>query len=149
MLIDTHHFCFTVGDMDRSLRFYRDLLGLHVTHDWVTEAEYLRTMIPLPGLKLRIVFLGLPGTHARLELIDYLEPRGHGRAPATNVPGSAHVCFDVSDIDALYRRLQAAGVEFNSAPVLITSQANYGARAVYLRDPDGNALELRQPAPGI
>lgn len=133
--------------MDRSLAFWRDLLGLTVVHDWVSDADYLRQLIPYPGLRLRLAFLELPGTPTRLELIQYLEPAGQARELPTNVPGAAHVCFDVDDVHAWHEKLSAAGVPFNSPPVLITSQANYGAWGAYLRDPDGITLELRQPPP--
>lgn len=133
--------------MDRSIAFYRDLLGLELQNDWVSEAGYLRVMIPYPGLRLRLAFFRLPGTEMRLELIQYLEPVGAPRELPTNVPGAAHVCFDVDDIEAEYERLRRHGVTFNSAPQLITSKANSGARGVYMLDPDGITIELRQPPP--
>src|SRR5688500_495046 len=92
-----HHVNFTVHDLDRSLAFYRDLLGFELLYDWVSEADSLRRLIPFPGLELRLAFLRLPGTDVRLELIQYLEPAGAPRDLPTNVPGAAHLCFNVSD----------------------------------------------------
>jgi catechol 2,3-dioxygenase-like lactoylglutathione lyase family enzyme len=77
-----------------------------------------------------------------------LDPAGAPREQPTNVPGAAHLCFDVPDIQAAYQELRARGVRFRSAPVEITSAANRGARGVYLSDPDGITLELRQPPAG-
>jgi lactoylglutathione lyase len=146
-LLTTHHFNFTVADMDRSLGFYRDVLGLELLHDWESDAGYLRQIIGFPALRLRLAFLKLPGTEARLELIQYLEPAGTVRDLPTNVPGAAHLCFDVPDVHAAYRELLSKGVRFRSEPVEITSVANKGAWGVYLSDPDGITIELRQPPP--
>lgn len=150
-----HHANFTVSDMDRSLRFYRDLLGLTVIDDWISDAGYLARITAFEGAKLRLAFLALPGTEVRLELIQYLHPTAPPREPSdgrrglpTNVPGAGHICFDVPDVREAYRELSARGVEFKSEPVEITSVANRGAWAVYLVDPDGITIELRQPPPG-
>jgi catechol 2,3-dioxygenase-like lactoylglutathione lyase family enzyme len=145
---NTHHFNFTVADMDRSLGFWRDTLGLEVLNDWVSEAGYLAEINGYPKVRMRLAFLKLPGTEAKLELIQYLEPPGAPRDLPTNVPGAAHLCFDVPDIQAAYEELRARGVRFRSAPVEITSAANRGARGVYLVDPDGITVELRQPPAG-
>ena len=147
-LTTTHHFNFTVADMDRSLGFWRDALGLEVLNDWVSDAPYLSEITGYPGARLRLAFLRLPGTEARLELIQYLDPAGAPREQPTNVPGAAHLCFDVPDIHAAYEELSARGVRFRSRPVEITSVANRGAWGVYLSDPDGITLELRQ-APAV
>ena len=147
-LVTTPHFNFTVADMDRALAFWRDALGLEVLNDWVSEADYLAEITGYPGVRLRLAFLRLPGTEARLELIQYLEPPGAPRDQPTNVPGAAHLCFDVPDIAAAYQELRAKGVRFTSPPVEITSVANRGAWGVYLVDPDGITLELRQPPAG-
>ncbi len=144
-LAAAHHVSFTVADMDRSLRFYCDLLGLEVLADWVSETDYLKTITGFPDARMRLAFLRLPGTEVRLELIQYLAPSAPGPAAPTNSPGAAHLCFDVPDIQAAYRDLRAAGVAFRSEPVEITSVANRGAWGVYLSDPDGITVELRQP----
>jgi lactoylglutathione lyase len=143
-LLNTNHFNFTVSDMDRALGFWRDLLGLEVLHDWVSDAGYLAEITGYPGVRLRLAFLRLPGTSAQLELIQYLAPAGEPRAQPTHLAGAGHVCFDVPDIHAAYQELSARGVRFKSAPVEITSVANKGAWCVYLVDPDGITLELRQ-----
>jgi catechol 2,3-dioxygenase-like lactoylglutathione lyase family enzyme len=145
-LLNTHHFNFTVADMDRSLAFWRDALGLELLNDWVSDAGYLSEITGYPGARLRLAFLALPGTAARLELIQYLQPAGPPRAQQPrNVAGAAHLCFDVPDVQAAYAELRARGVAFTSPPVEITSAANRGAWGVYLTDPDGITLELRQP----
>jgi lactoylglutathione lyase len=147
-LSTTHHVSFAVSDMDRSIAFYRDLFGLEVLNDWVSDAGYLGTITGFGQVRMRLAFVRLPGTDVRLELIQYLEPPGTVRELTSNEPGAGHLCFDVPDIRAAYEQLLARGVRFRSEPVEISSAANRGAWAVYLLDPDGITIELRQPPAG-
>ena len=59
-----HHTGFNVSDMDQSLEFYRDLLGLEVTRDLVFEGEILDKLAGLPESKAHIVYwvMGMIGT---------------------------------------------------------------------------------------
>ena len=72
--------------------------------------------------------------------------------PAIAVPeedgGVGHLALMVDDLDETYARLREASVRFVNPPVEIDAGANRGARAGYLRDPDGITIELVQPAPG-
>jgi catechol 2,3-dioxygenase-like lactoylglutathione lyase family enzyme len=63
--------------------------------------------------------------------------------------GVSHLALEVDDIDAVYRRMKAADIEFVSPPVLITEGINKEGYACYLRDPDGITLELVQPPPRL
>ncbi|MBI3973150.1 MAG: VOC family protein [Chloroflexi bacterium] len=140
-----HHSGFTVSDMERSLAFYRDVLGLPVVADMQPEADYPARVTGFLGATFRIVFLQLaPGGHI-LELIQYKTRAGEPLPLATNRPGCGHICFLVDDLPAVYERLhKQQGVTFVSAPVPITQGANRGGYAVYLRDPDGITVELLQ-----
>lgn len=145
------HTGLTVSDLDRSLHFYRDLLGLALVARWDSSQPYLREVVGFPDADLRIALLRVPaaapgvsGHH--LELLEYRQPRGTRGDPRTCNPGNAHVAFMVQDLDATYRELTAQGVRFKSAPVAITQGRNAGAKAVYLWDPDDITLELVQPA---
>lgn len=141
------HTGFTVGDMARSLAFYRDLLGMEVIGEQVGEAPYLATVIGIPGVRLKMAFLRVPGDTHVLELLEYVSHPGEPTARETNRPGNGHICLFVDDVDTLYRRLSDAGVTFMSAPVEITAGRNRGARAVYARDADGFTVELFQRPP--
>ncbi len=146
------HTGLTVSDLDRSIAFYRDLLGLELVMQWESAQPYLRTIVGYPDAELRIALLRLPGGQAgvsghHIELLEYRAPRGvRGDANTCN-PGNAHVAFVVEDLDAAYADLTARGVRFKSPPVEITAGRNRGAKAVYLWDPDDITLEMVQPAP--
>lgn len=148
--IAIHHTSFTVRDMETSLRFYRDLLGMHVLVDQTPDADYLGEIVGYPGLRLRTVFLCVPNQpDRRLELNQYLNHQGPVGDLSTNRVGSAHLAFVVENIHQFYEEMVGQGVRFKSPPVAITAGTNKGAYAAYFVDPDGIPLEVIQPAPHV
>lgn len=150
-IAEVFHTGLTVSDLDRSLVFYRDLLGLEVVARWDSAQPYLRRIVGFPEAELRIALLRVPaaapGTSGHhLELLEYRVPRGERGDPRTCNPGNVHVCFMVDDLDAVHAELSARGVRFKSAPVAIEQGRHRGGKAVYLWDPDDITLELVQPA---
>jgi catechol 2,3-dioxygenase-like lactoylglutathione lyase family enzyme len=141
------HFALTVSDLERSLRFYRDLLGLEVRVRRIWNEDYVRRMVGFPDASMDIALLALPGDDdQQLELNEYLQPRAGAPRNPINTPGSAHLCFIVDDIQELYELLRQAGTEFVSEPVAVPVGPNKGRRTAYLLDPDGIVVQLMQPS---
>ncbi len=140
-----HHTGLTVRDLDRSLDFYRDLLGMELLFEQEKAGGYLARIVGYPDAHVRMAHLRFPEDEHRLELFQYLSPASRGRAGEPRDVGITHVCLRVDDIEALHERLRAAGVAFTSEPVLVDTGANAGGVGVYLRDPDGVTVELFQP----
>jgi len=143
MVLNTNHMSFTVGDIDRCIRFFTrnfefELEG--VRYD--ITAAYLKKVIGYPDGILHIAFLRFPG--GRIELVEYKKPKGKMLDTSTKNIGSAHICLDVSDIHVLYERLKKNGITCVSEPVLITKGPNEGAYVVYVKGPDGINIELYQ-----
>jgi lactoylglutathione lyase len=148
MLRGVHHAGVTVANLDRSLAFYRDVLGLEVFAVAERRNETIGAIVGYPGAAIKLAFVGVPGDSARVELLEYMEPRGDGPDGETFRPATGHVCFRVDDIDDLYVQIADAGYTPRSpGPVSITEGPNAGARAFYVRDPDGYTVELFQPPP--
>ena len=151
MLLGVFHFSFTVADLDRSVKWYTDVLGMELVHRQVQDNDYTRTLVGIPGAVLEIAQLGLPGvasgpsTHV-LELVEYRHPSGERGALHTQNVGVAHLAFVVDDIADRYQRMLGRGVQFVSPPVAITAGVNRGGFTCYFRDPDGITLELVQPS---
>lgn len=142
------HTSFTVADLDRSLAFYRDLLGLEVL--WIRPNitnKYWRDIVGFPDAVVRGAFLAIPGTSHRLELYEYMHPRGTPADVRTNNPGSVHLCLYVDDARAMHAALSARGVVFRSPPIDLDEGPNIGGVAMYMVDPDGVTIELFQPPP--
>jgi catechol 2,3-dioxygenase-like lactoylglutathione lyase family enzyme len=141
------HTSYTVSNLERSLEFYHDLLGFEVLHirPQITS-HYFREIVGFPEGVIKGAYLAIPGTSHKLELFEYVNPRGAPLDTRNNNPGSSHLAFYVDDLAALYEALKARGVQFRSAPVYMDEGPNEGGWAVYMLDPDGITIELFQPA---
>jgi catechol 2,3-dioxygenase-like lactoylglutathione lyase family enzyme len=143
MITDIHHFSIAVSDMERSLNFYVGLLGMQVTSDRQVKEPFIKTMTGMPQAHLRIVHLQAYGK--RVELIQYLSPKGKPLDTRTCDVGSAHIAFIVDDMERSYEELSKKRVKFRSKPIEIANGPYQGGKAVYFQDPDGINLELVQP----
>lgn len=140
MIRGIHHTAISTGDLERSLRFYRDLLGFETvfSFDWNVGTEVLDRITGLKDSSARVVML--KAGNACVEIFQYETPKpklGEARRPVCD-HGLTHICLEVTDIDGEYERLKAAGMVFHCPP----QEARRGLRATYGRDPDGNVVEL-------
>jgi len=143
------HTGLTVSDLEASLRFWRDALGMREAMSQEKEGGYLEAIVREPGAHVRMVHLEFPDGGSRIELFQYLAPRG-GRVNGRPADvGFSPVCVACTDVDGLVARLVAAGGTPLSDPVDVDTGANRGGRCVYVRDPDGHVVELfAPPRPG-
>lgn len=140
------HVSVTSGDLDRSLAFYCDLLGLELRARGEAEGSSEFEITGIPDASVRWADLQLPHGQV-LELIQYVEPPGTPTRPQANDPGATHISLRVADIEATYERLREANASVRSEPVKITAPGAWnGASAFYATDPDGVTVELIQPA---
>lgn len=140
MIRGIHHTAISTGDLQRSLRFYRDLLGFQevFSSSWDVGAEIADRIVGLKDSSAHLVMLKLG--NACLELFQYASPRPKPGEPTRPVcdHGITHICLEVADIEAEYERLKAAGMRFHCPP----QEVGGGTCATYGRDPDGNVVEL-------
>jgi len=145
-LCGAHHLGLTVSNIERSVHFYRDLLGLPLIRRRSADADYLGRQTGYPGVRLEVASFQLaPTGRLGLELVQYVTHPGEPTDPATNRAGNTHLCFRVDNLQHAYDSLRARGVPFRTTPVAITSGPNQGGFAVYLSDPDDYTIELFQP----
>jgi glyoxylase I family protein len=139
-----HHTGLVVRDLDRSIYFYHDVLGLPFANEptpWFSGGQ-LEQGVGVPGAVLRQVSLWV-GEHSTMELIEYgNRPESSTESVPNNYLGAAHVCFKVDDIDAKKAELEAKGVKFYSDVNVVDDGPLSGWRWCYFSDPDGLALEL-------
>jgi lactoylglutathione lyase len=125
------HTMLPVSDLDRSVAFYTNLLGMHVMRELrVSERG---------GHKVSYVGYGKEGTHPALELIE--------DTSNSDNPWSGHFAIAVSDLPALITKLKVAGVRFTSA--MIKPETGMNDYVANILDPDGFEIELTQRTGGI
>jgi lactoylglutathione lyase len=139
-----HHTGIQVADLDRSIGFYRDVLGFEVVFRWNPQADYIRTMTGYPGADIHSAILRMPGMDYYLEILEYRDVEKTPIDTRTANPGTAHIAFYTDDCEGLYAELTAKGVRSVSPPVTPTIGPNKGGRAVYMIDPDGIRVEFIQ-----
>jgi glyoxylase I family protein len=143
-----HHVGLVVRDLDRSIYFYHDVLGLSFANEptpWFSGPQ-LEKGVGVDGATLRQVSLWV-GENSTLELIEYGNRPESSVAPVpNNYMGAAHVCFKVADVRAKKAELEAAGVQFYTDVNVVDDGPLAGWRWVYFSDPDGLALELVEVA---
>ena len=142
-----YHTGFTVSDMERSLGFYRDVLGLRVVRRQTGTAPYLAQVTGFDGVVLETALLQPADGGSMLELLQYVSHPAPPTDRATNRPGNGHLCFKVDDLRDACAELRRRGVTLISDPAEITAGAHAGGLAVYVRDPDGFTVELYQGPP--
>ena len=140
-----HHTGYTVSDLDRSVTFYRDVLGCEVLATQEKEGGYLAAIVGYPDAHVRMAHLRVAGSEHVIELFEYLTPPGDRADVEPRNVGASHLCFVVEDLRVLYELLREHGVtSFVSPPVEVDTGINRGGLALYLRDPDGITVELFQ-----
>jgi catechol 2,3-dioxygenase-like lactoylglutathione lyase family enzyme len=142
-----HHTGIIVSDLERSIDWYREVLGLELRTEPgpVADDPELGTGLGVPGAALRFATFAV-GDDV-VELLEYSAPPSPIEAPMPqNALGSHHVAFRVDDIQSTYEELTAKGVQFFSPPNAIDEGVLAGWRWAYFTDPDGITLELVEVA---
>jgi catechol 2,3-dioxygenase-like lactoylglutathione lyase family enzyme len=145
MIVGLHHASITTADLTRLTSFYREHLGFELVMEtqWGAGNADADAIFGLADTAVRMAML----RHANcfLELFEFAAPIGDAGKAIRPVcdQGITHICIAVTDIDAEYARLVAAGMRFNCTPREVPGLC----RATYGHDPDGNIVELMEIDP--
>ena len=144
-LLRLTHIGLCVSDWERSLRFYRDLLGFRYLSELQVGGAPTTTLLQLAEVSLRAIYLERDGT--RIELLHYAVPghEGNGRPRPMNQLGLTHLSLRVDDLAATLDELRKSGA--NIIEQTRIDLPDFQAAAVFVTDPDGTLIELVQ-APG-
>ena len=141
MIVGVHHVSVTVSDIDKSIAFYRDILGLKLLYPpEESGGKEISKGVRVKGAKMMTAILRA-GDDA-IELIQYIAPKGK---PYDRLPcdiGNMHIAFRVPNINKSYNELKDKGVKFNTLPIEIADGPMKGWLWNYFTDPDGAQLEL-------
>lgn len=133
--LTAHHTGITVHDLDTAIEFYRDVLGLDVAAEFTLSDDDFAAAVAVEGATGNFAHLDAGGS--RVELIEY-EPEGETVGETmVNQPGAKHLGLATDDVDGFYEGLPES-VETLSEPRTTGS----GSRILFVRDPEGNLVEL-------
>jgi len=115
------HTRFRVSDMDKSISFYQDVLGMEVVEQKTSPRGS------------RLVFLKFPDMDCELELCSFPD------SGSVHVPEDlVHLAFEVDDLEVCIEKLNAAGVPITEGPL----ETSNGTKFIFTEDPDKYEIEL-------
>ncbi|MCD2195393.1 VOC family protein [Actinomycetospora endophytica] len=138
MALGTGHVGINVTDLDRSRRFYLEVLGLELLGESTEDGR-------------RFAFLGNPDVSSevfldRLAITLWEQSTG---TFSTHAPGLHHLAFhvdSVSDVERVRDRVQSLGVELLHGGEIVPHSTEFDSGGIFFLDPDGTRLEVCAPA---
>lgn len=140
-----NHVAISVKDMERSLAFWRDALGLQLIQDRVLSGPDLEMALMETETSVRMVILA-DEVGNMIELLEWQSPPVRERPPEHlkfTSTGLVEVCLSVADLERLEEDLAKKGIRFRT-PVWILNIEGIDVKVTHVVDPDGVQVELIQ-----
>ena len=142
MLKSFYHTGFVVEDLERSVAFYSDVMGMRIVTQVDREGETINQILGFPDAHIKGAFLDKEEGH-QLELIQYINPPSGRARFERNDSGATHLAFFVEDLDRFHEETSKRGLTYLNPPTSLRDDAgNVVRKVVYSQDPDGNWLEF-------
>jgi catechol 2,3-dioxygenase-like lactoylglutathione lyase family enzyme len=143
-IVAADHTGITVSDIERSLIFWRDVLGFELSHRAHQKGELAEQITGVIGAEIWIAVVKAPGH--KIELLEYRAPESRKQQNKLRPCdlGSVHIALTVKDLDDLLETIAASGWKAAGKPQILTVGPNAGKRVIYVRDPDGTTIEFMQ-----
>ena len=133
---------FVVKDMEASIKFYAEVLGMRIAGRVEREGEFVEQVLAFPGAHVTGGFVDMGAGH-QLELLQYLTPASGENNLNRNDLGASHVAFLVEDLDKFYEETSQKGIRYNNPPAsMFDDNGKLSRKQAYAQDPDGNWLEF-------
>lgn len=139
MIKETRHIGIAVTNMEKSLHFYRELLGLKIVRSMDESGECINNMLSLKEVKVKTVKMSANNGVTMIELLEFKSHPKEKQSREIYEIGVSHVAFTVNNLNKTYEFLSKSGVKFNAPPQI--SPDGY-AKVTFCQDPDGTPVEL-------
>ncbi|MEM7009612.1 MAG: VOC family protein [Thermodesulfobacteriota bacterium] len=150
MINAVDHINIVVSDLERSVKFYTEVLGFEKINVVHLEGDWIDDIVGLKGVNADVAFIIAPEGEPKIELLCYTSPIGESipANSAANTIGLRHIALRVDDIWGAYNKLKDVGVTLFSEPIAVpmaTPAQNPVRKSLfYFNDPDGVLLEIAQ-----
>ncbi|HZE14003.1 MAG TPA: VOC family protein [Chthoniobacterales bacterium] len=141
-IVAADHTGITVSDIERSLSFWRGVLGFELSHRAHQKGELAEKITGVIGAEILIAVVKAPGH--KIELLEYRAPadrRQQNKIRPCDL-GSVHIALTVENLNDILETIAASGWKAAGEPQTLTVGPNAGKRVVYVRDPDGTTIEF-------
>ena len=138
-----NHTAFIVSDLDRTIGFFKELLGFELTSRASRDKKAIQDMTGLEAVDIEVAYLR--GYGHWIELIRYLEPAERGGGlPKIYQDGAGHIALDVDNVALAVEKAAAYGLAPVGKIVTIDQGPNKDRQVVYLQGEDGLSIEFIQ-----
>ena len=141
MLKGFHHTGFVVRDLERSVAFYTEVMGLETLMQLEIDGEFAERVVGFGDAHLKVALLNMGDGH-NLELVQYIYPPSAEGQINRNDLGASHLAFFVENIEEYYATMSQKGLRFIGPPPSLTQDGKVVIKAIYAQDPDNNWLEF-------
>ncbi len=143
MVKDIVHVGISVIDLEKSVRFYTDVMQMDLDYRTKNKGEIISRIVGVENVDMDVAVVRKAGL--RIELLDYKnsEKKRSINYPAQDQPGLVHISFRVDDVQKEYERIKAMGFEFNSPPMVARDN---GPKIAYFKGVDNVVIELFEKA---
>lgn len=144
MVKDYLHVGISVRDLNKSVKFYTEVMGMEEGIRVSHKGDTISRVVAVEDTEVDVCYV-TKGQH-RLELIEY-KNKDNAKLNTTyqsqDDPGLVHIAFIVDDVEETYQTIKDLGYEFNSPPMVTREN---GPRIAFFRGPDNVIIELYQKA---
>ena len=140
MITGMNHTGFVVADLEKSVDFYVNVVGLKMVTRRERNGGPISQVLDYTDTHIKAALMGLEGEEGHiLELIEYINPQSAQRPTEERaVLGASHLAFNVTDMQETFAKLLEAGAKELNPPIEVSP----GRIVCYLQDPDANWIEL-------
>lgn len=147
MITTIAHIGITVAQLDRSIHFYQNILGLTYRGSVIKQGNDVDKLFNAKGCIIKVAYLSIdfdPENQPLMELIEFHNPRLREDNDETSALEATKLCFQVEHLNNFIGDLERMGIDYLTATQYYDLRINNytHSKAVYLRDPDGNILEF-------
>ena len=138
MIKGIDHVAISTKNYKKIIDFYSNIIGFKIVYDGEFKGELYDSIMSLKRAYGRVALLRL--ADSQLEIFEFKSPVPNESDPNRPVcdHGITHICFNVVDIESVYKRLKVSGMQFHCPPLKFGDEG----KATYGRDPDGNVIEF-------
>jgi catechol 2,3-dioxygenase-like lactoylglutathione lyase family enzyme len=144
MISEYLHVGISVRDLEKSVKFYTEVLGMEEGIRVSHKGEKISQVVDVEDTEVDVCYV-TNGKH-RLELIEYKnkdKAKSNYTYKSQDDPGLVHIAFIVDDVDEMFQKIKELGYDFNSPPMVTREN---GPKIAFFRGPDNVIIELYQKA---
>ncbi len=128
-----------VKDLEKSVKFYTEVMGMEEEYRTHNEGEKISRIVGVKDVDMDVCVV--KKNNVKIELLDYKNDglKKQNKHIGQAEPGLIHLAFLVDDVDKEYERITSLGFKFNAPPMVAREN---GPKITYFEGPDNVVIEI-------